>query len=138
MARNTASRKSNATNVVGAGAAGGGIGTVIAALADGMPETSPYKSVLTVSAPLIAIGLSGLWLFLKAVYIDPYAIRKKDESADTAMDKIVNDAQVHAERVFNDPNSSEEYKREVRKMVEDVEKRRLQKITERMEVVTAD
>lgn len=133
-----APRKSNATNVVGAGAAGGGIGTVIAAIADGLPEASAYKSVVTVSAPLVAIGISGLWLFIKAVYIDPFAVGKKHESADAAMDKVLEDARMHAERVFGDPNSSDEHKAEVRKMVEDLETLRLKKITERMEVVTAD
>ena len=138
MAPNKAPRRSNATNVVGAGAAGGGIGTVIAALADGMDETSQYKSVLIVSAPLIAVGLSGLWLFLKTVYIDPYAYRKKHEAADIAMGKILKDARLNAERVLNDPNSSEKHKQDVRKIVEDLEKLRLHKITERMEVVIAD
>jgi hypothetical protein len=39
-ARKLATRRADAAHVVGAGAAGGGVGTVIAALANGLPDTS--------------------------------------------------------------------------------------------------
>jgi hypothetical protein len=130
-------QKSKAANVVGAGAAGGGIGTIIAAVANGMTDGT-YKSVLTLSAPLITVGISGLWLFLKTVYIDPFANRRKHAAADTAMDKIIADARANAVRVLNDPNSSDQHKREVQKILEDLQKLRMKKISERMEVITAD
>jgi hypothetical protein len=138
MANRQTPRKSDTTNVVGASAAGGGIGTVIAAIANGMPEHSSYKSLLTVSAPLITVGISGLWLFIKTVYIDPFAARKKYQASDTAMEKVLADARTNAEKVLNDSNSSQEHKQEVRKMVEDLEKLRMKKITERMEIVAFD
>ena len=131
-------QKSDRADVVGAGAAGGGLGTIIAAIANGLPEQSRYKSILTVTAPLIAVGISGLWLFIKGVYIDPYVARKKHETADAAMDSILANARANAEKVLNNPTSSEEHKREVKKMVEDLERLRLKKITERMDVVAAD
>jgi len=131
-------KKSDTANVVGAGAAGGGIGTIIAAIANSMPDGAAYKSILTVSAPLIAVGISGFWLFLKAVYIDPFVDKKKNEAADAAMDKILSNAQDNASKVLNDSNSSEEHKQEVRKILEDLEILRLKKITERMQVVAAD
>lgn len=131
-------KKSDATNAVGAGAAGGGIGTIIATLADGMQDGAEYKSMLTVVSPLIAVGISGLWLFIKTVYIDPYASRKKHEVLDSTMNKVLKDARDNASKVLNDPNSSESHKEEVRKIVEEIEILRLKKITERMEVVATD
>ena len=131
-------QKSDTTNVVSAGAAGGGLGTVVAAIANGLQGPSAYKSILTVGAPLIAVGVSGLWLFIKGVYIDPYVAKKKHETADAAMDSILANARANAEKVLNDPTSSDEHKKEVKKMVEDLERLRLMKITERMEVVAAD
>lgn len=131
-------QRSSAANVVGAGAAGGGIGTVLAAIANGMPQASTPKGILIVGAPLIAVGISGLWIFVKSVYVDPYAARKKNEAADAAMDRILEEARANADRVLNNPNSSDGHKHDVKKMVEDLERLRLKKITERMDVVAAD
>ncbi|MGH9194730.1 MAG: hypothetical protein ACRD1T_03205 [Acidimicrobiia bacterium] len=103
-----------------------------------MPESSSYKPVLIVSAPLITIGISGLWFFLKSVFVDPYANRKKHEAANYAMEKILEDARANKELIFSDPNSSEEHRRNVQKTLEDLEMLSLMKITERMEVVTTD
>jgi hypothetical protein len=137
-ARKPTIQRSDATNVVGAGAAGGGIGTVIAAVANGLPDTSEWKSALTVSSPLIAVGISGLWLFVKAVYIDPFVNNRKHRVTDEAMEKILSDARATAARTVDDPNASEEHKKEVKKMVEELEKLQIKKITERMEVVAQD
>jgi cell division septum initiation protein DivIVA len=128
-------RRNEAGNVVGAGAAGGGIGTALAAWAANMPQGSQYKALLIVCSPLITLAVSGLWLFVKTLYVDPYAYKKKREAADAAMEKIIADARANAARVLGDANSSDAHKREVRKMLEDLEKIRLRKITERMEVI---
>ncbi len=138
MNKQRTNRQNKAANAVGAGAAGGGIGTILAAWANSMPTTAPYKSVLTLSAPLLAIGISGLWLFIKAVYIDPYADGKKHAAADAAMERILADARANAEKVLNNPNSSEAHRKEVRRLVEDLERLRLEKITERMQVIVSD
>ena len=61
------------TNIVGAGVAGGGVGTLIAAFAESLPDDTGFKSILTISAPLITIAISGIWLFFKAclLYTSP-------------------------------------------------------------------
>jgi hypothetical protein len=136
MARARAPQRTD-RDVVGAGAAGGGLGTVIATMADRLPPTSDYKSLLTVAAPLAAVAISWLCLFVKAVYIDPYAEAVKNKNADATMEKMLADAREHLTRVEADQSSSTEHRARVRKMVEELEKARLDKITERMEVVVA-
>lgn len=90
------------------------------------------------AAPLIAVGISGIWLFLKTIYIDPLVEQRKYRAADHMTEKILSDARAIVERTANDPNASEEHKRAVKKMVEDLDKLRMKKIAERMEVVTQD
>lgn len=131
-------RPTDAADVVGAGAAGGGLGTLIAAFASSLPQTSQYRSLLAISSPLIAVGISGLWLFLKSVYIDPFARQRRHAAIDATMDRIISDARKNAEVVMANPASSQEHKREVQKIVEELETQRLKKITERMEIVAAD
>jgi hypothetical protein len=127
------SRKSDTTNVVGAGATGGALGTVIATIANGM-DASVYKSALIISAPLITVGISGVWLFLKTVFIDSYVNKKADE----IMQKALTDARANEDRVLNNPNSSPVHKRQVRKIIEDLEKLILKRIAERTEITLTD
>lgn len=131
-------RKTSAPNVVGAGAAGGGIGTIVAAAANALPDASPWKGILIVASPLITVGVGGLWLFAKSVYIDPFAAERKHRVANIAMEKVLADARSNATRVLADPNASAEHKREVQRIVEDLEKLRLRKITERMEILAVE
>ena len=56
-------------------------------------------------------------------------------AADAAMDKVLADARANAARMLSDPNASVEHKREVQKMVEELERLRIKKITGRMQVV---
>jgi hypothetical protein len=107
MENQKVSRKSQMINIVGAGVAGGGLGSAIATIANGMSD-SVYKSALIISAPLITIGISGLWLFLKTVYIDTWVNRKEVE----VMRNIISDARADRELVMNDPNSTEEHKKQ--------------------------
>jgi len=109
--------KANETNVFGAGATGGVLGTVIVTIANGMSDDSAYKSALIISAPLLTVSISGIWLFLKTVFIDQY-INKK---ADDIMQKALADAKANEERVINNPLSSQAHKKQVRKTVEDIE-----------------
>jgi len=110
------SRKTEMMNIVGAGVAGGGLGSVIAAIANGMND-SVYRSTLIVSAPLITIGISGLWLFFKTVCIDPYVNRKEAK----IMQDMLSDVRAEKELVMNDPNSSEGHKKQVCKKFQDIE-----------------
>ena len=80
------------TNIVGAGVAGGGVGTLIAAFAESLPDDTGFKSILTISAPLITIAISGIWLFFKAVYVDQYAASKKHKSKHKHINSLLEDA----------------------------------------------
>ncbi len=123
------------TNVVGAGAAGGGIGTLIATFAESLPADSSYKSFLTIAAPLIAIGISGVWFFIKSVYIDPYAAKKKHDADFGYLNQLIDDAKSYEKRILDDPNSTEKHKQEVRKNVENIEKKLMQAIEANVELV---
>lgn len=131
-------RKSDASNVLGAEAAGGGIGTVIAAIANGLPDGSWWKPMLSVSSPLITVCLSGLWLFAKTAYVDPFVDGRKYKAADAAMDKILAAARANVANVLQDPHATDNHKKEVQNILEKLEKLKLEKITERMEVVGLD
>jgi hypothetical protein len=114
------------------------MGTVIAALAAGLPDKSGWKSPLTVFSPLITVCISGLWLFMKTVYIDPFVNNRKHKVANEAMEKIIGDARAIADRIAIDPSASKQHKEEAKKMVESLEKLKMKKITERMEVIAQD
>jgi len=90
---------------------------------------------LSIASPLITVCVSGLWLFAKNVYIDPYINERKRRVANQSMDRVLSDARANAAQVLADPNASDAHKHEVQKMVEDLEKLRLRKITERMEIL---
>jgi len=138
MARRKQNGPSKANNVVGAGAAGGSLGTVFAAWANSQPSTASWKSLLVLGSPLFTLCISGLWLFFKSVYVDPFAVAQRQKAADSAMDKILKDARFNADKVTRDPSSTDEHKQEVKKMVEDLEKLRMKKIVERMEIIAAE
>ena len=111
---------------------------MVAAIANELPENSFWKPILIVASPLITISASGLWLFIKVVYVDPFVNSRKHKAANAAMEQILAEARANAARVMGNPHASDEHKREVNKVVEDLEKLRLKKITERMQVVAAD
>jgi hypothetical protein len=75
---------------------------------------------------------------VKTVYVDPFVNDRKHKAADQAMERILDDARATAARTVSDPNASDEHKKEVKKIFEDLERLRMRKITERMEVVARD
>jgi uncharacterized membrane protein len=113
---------------VHAGAAGGGVGTVLAAIAVLLPEKSAWKQILTMLSPAISVGVGGLWLFVNANYIAP-RIRQ------AAVDKVLSDARAVEQRVLADPNSSAEHKQEMREAVEKLELAAIREISGRFEIV---
>jgi hypothetical protein len=133
--KSATTRRAAATDAIGAGAAGSGIGTTIAAIANGLPSTSSYKSILLVSAPLIAVGITGLWLFIRNVYINPYTERRIKQEKIKAMNKLILDAENHAEKVRLDKNSSDFYKREVQETVEFLHRMRLNKMQDLIKII---
>jgi hypothetical protein len=117
----SSSAKGAHSGVVGAGAAGGGVGTAISLYAQSLPVSSPYKVPLSVFAPLLGIGVSGIWLFIKSVYIDPIAARKQHEARQKLGKLLVADARELYERVKNDPNSTVKHRDSVRMNLEKLE-----------------
>jgi hypothetical protein len=125
-------------NAVGAGAAGGGVGTIVATFAQSLPDTSSAKAVLLVASPLITVCVSGLWLALKSIYIDPFMKDRKLRLVDRAMERVLANARTNALRALDDPNASPSHKRDMQKIVEDLEKVHLRKITERMNILVIE
>ena len=129
---------SRPSDVVGAGAAGGGFGTILATVADGLPESSPWKSLLTVSAPILAVALSATGLFIKGLYVDPYAARRRRRAEEAELDRLLKNAKDKRDSVCADPGASEVHKAELRRRVEEVELLIVQRYRERtVQVVQA-
>ncbi len=74
-------------------------------------------------------------LFVKAAYIDPFVSQRKHDALKRTMEQVLTDARTERERNLNDPNATDKHKEEVVRMVEDLEKLQLKRISERMEVV---
>lgn len=127
----------NTANVLGAGATGGALGTTIAALAENMPANSDYRSQLIILAPMIAVALSSAWLFLKQVYIDPLANKKKMDASNDQMKTYLEQAKKTLADVLSDESSTEEHRTEARKIVEELERMQLENIASRMKVAVA-
>lgn len=133
MNRNSNGTSSKKSNVVGAGAAGGGIGTLIASFADSLPEDNELKTFLAVTAPIITVFISGLWLFIKTVYIDPFAASKKHDTTHKHISKLLADARKAEEQVLNAKHSTEAHKKQIRGKVEELEKLLMDTIIENVE-----
>jgi hypothetical protein len=122
VSQNSPLNKSKKNGVVSAGAAGGGLGTLLISFAEGLPETNEWKTFLTLIAPILTVGVSGLWLFVKTVYIDPVVATMKHKSSHAHISRLIEDAKKVEQIVINDPNSSQEHKDEMRNNVEKLEK----------------
>lgn len=122
MSNKPSQSKSKKTDVVSAGAAGGGLGTLLISFAEGLPETNEWKTFLTLSAPIITVGISGIWLFVKTVYIDPQVASMKHKSSHAHISKLIEDAKKVEQIVLSDPNSSEEHKQQMRSKVEELKR----------------
>lgn len=121
MARIPPMRSKSRSGVLGAGAAGGGIGTVIASIAASLPPDSVYKSFLTVCAPVVTISISGVLLFVKSVYVDPFVARRSYEANQSYLTTLLADAKRYERDVVADPMATAKHKEEVRKQVEKIE-----------------
>lgn len=135
MATKPSSRSKESSSVLGAGAAGGGIGTVVASIAASLPADSSYKAFLTICAPLVTVGVSGLWLFVKTVYIDPFVARKSHQANHAYIETLLSDAKRYEESVLADPRATAKHKEEVRKQVERLEIALVQAIAARVNLV---
>jgi hypothetical protein len=133
-------KTAHAGNAALAGTAGGGIGTIIASMVKDMPD-SGWKHVLTVSTPLITIVISGVVLFIKVAYIDPFVNRRKLAAANEAkahIDAIVDDQRKLAAKVKDDSSASAKHKREIQRQLEVYEELQGQKNRERIAIFSMD
>lgn len=112
MQNNTPVSKSKESKI-GAGITGVSGGTLLITLAQQLPETNPYKSLLVLLAPTITVLLSYIFIWLKKG-IDNYFKRKG-----------INKIQDRIDKVINDPNTSDEY----RKYLENISKQILLQTT---------
>ena len=138
MAKKRPLSNKKASDVVGAGITGGGLGTIIATIANNLPDGSRYKTALLIGSPLITVGISGVWLFIKNIYIDPFVARKRDQANNEAMERILQDARLNAQKVLDDSNASVTHRKNAQKMVEELELLRFKKIAERFEITLVD
>ena len=125
------------TDAALAGMAGGGVGSLIAEVVREIMPEGPWKHVLTVATPWIAVGISGTGLFIKVVYLDPWVANQKHAAAAAAVDKLLREYAAYADRILNDPSSSDKLKAEVREQLEFLVKRRGDLIVARMEEIIA-
>jgi hypothetical protein len=134
MATKPNKTKSDRFAVLGAGATGGGIGTIIAALAT-LSENSVFRNVLTISAPYIAVVLSSAGLFIKYAYIDPFVNKKKEEALKATFERALLEARAEKNRILSDPSATVGHKKQIVEIVEELEQLQLRRLTERLEVV---
>jgi hypothetical protein len=133
MSRNNVRRQSNA-DVLGAGATGGGIGTFIAVVANGLPEGSSWKTLMTASAPMLTVGISAIGLFLKTVYINPYTARRKHDADQVLLQRVIDDARKTYQNALQDPNATQQHKDKLRKEVEKLEQLMMQGLVQKLEI----
>ena len=94
----------------------------------GLHSGSEYKERLTICSPLITVATSGLWLFVKAVYVDPFVARKAYQANHSYITELLTDAKRYEADVLADPRSTARHKEEVRKKVERLEMALMQAI----------
>lgn len=120
---------------LGAGAAGGGVGAIFTTIANNLPPDSSYKALLTAAVPFITLAVSGLWLFIKEVYIDPYAARKRHEATHAYITNLLEDAKKWEASVLANPNSTPRHKEEVRRQVERLELLLMKAIVQKVDLI---
>ena len=116
MENKNLSQKSK-SDIFGAGTTGWGYGTIVAFFINEMSTISPYKPYLIVLTPLITIGISGLWFIWKTQYFDSWLI----DMEIARLERYLSKAQSRMEIVNVDANSTEEYKKQVHKIVEEIQ-----------------
>lgn len=50
------------------------------------------KTIIIVMAPMLTVGVSGVWLYIKTVYINPYVEKKKYEAKMEYFEAVIADA----------------------------------------------
>jgi hypothetical protein len=97
----------------GAGAAGAGGGTLIAIVANSLPDGSLAKTILVVSAPTVAVLLGALWIWAQAELVTYWRRRKTEVVLSRTIDTL--------QTALRNPETSEAHKRALRKKLEAIE-----------------
>ncbi len=87
---------------------------------------------------MIAVALSSSWLFIRQVYIDPIANRKRNEAVKDQMKEYLDEANSYLSRVKSDDSATDEHKAEAQRIVEELERVQLERIASRMKVFAVD
>lgn len=97
----------------GAGAAGAGSGTLLVLLANNLPDRSPWKSWLVILAPSLSIGVTILYAWARKT-IEHYIDRRQ-------LEKFVRDAKATLKEALENPNTSDEHRKQLRAELESLE-----------------
>jgi hypothetical protein len=120
MNTNNGSSERNESNA-NAGFAGAGGGTFIAVIANQLPDANIAKPILQYAAPSITILISALWVYIQV------KIRDKE------VDYLFKKAREQLKRRIDDPNISEDHRRELQKHLEDIDSLDINRIKSRIE-----
>lgn len=129
--RKSSSQPISRQSRVGAGAAGVGGGTLLAAVASSMKDSNPMKQWLLLSAPSLSVFLNIIWLWL-SVKISNYIYDRDFQYRTTRLQKTLE------ERISN-PNTTEEHRKLLQKDLEKIDKivvARSMKLIESIKIVT--
>jgi hypothetical protein len=119
-------------SVASAGVTGGGIGTALAAYASILKDGSTPQALLTFSAPLVSIGVGGLWLFLKIIWIDPFMVKRKDQAREKQAQALEQRLRTDLQRKIADPATSAQMQVEYQAALDQLDKAYLASICGRM------
>jgi len=110
-----------------AGLAGAGSGTLVALIANQLPDSNVIKPILHLSAPSISILVVGLWVWLK-VKIANYV-------RDREVDILIKKAKNTLEKEIANPHITEEYRLILVKQLEDINAININRIKSRIEAL---
>lgn len=119
--------------LVGAGAAGGGLGTLLVAAAQPLPEG--WRSFVSLSAPIVAVGISGTWLFVKSIYLDPFVRRKKDQVAREEQRQLLAALRSQLAEMAESGRINEERRKELEAKVRELENMQFDHFEGRMRIL---
>jgi len=94
-----------------AGIAGGSSGTLLVALAENLDPDHWFTSWALILAPWLSLVCAALWKKLVEVY-NKWSLKK-------TINKEIEKARAHIDKILNDPNISDQTKNEVKSAQED-------------------
>ncbi|MBJ7297642.1 MAG: hypothetical protein JHC73_15290 [Dolichospermum sp.] len=116
-----------------AGLAGAGGGTLVAVIANQIPDSNIAKPVLQYMAPSISILITALWVWLQ--------VTAANHVRDMQVDALVKTAKVKLEESIANPHISEEHRSYLRKQLEQIDSMNIDRIKSKIEafkVITSE